>query len=93
MQACELGFHPLSVLYCPLQRRRLERSAKDMVEQYLLFFWWFTVSISGGVGKFVPMPTGVERGDATGVWSFLNISVLQLIPLHCTVHQLGESDS
>jgi hypothetical protein len=42
------------------------------------FFLCFTVSISGGVGSFVPMAMVVERGDATGVldlWSFSNISV------------------
>jgi hypothetical protein len=35
----------------------------------------------------------VERGDATGAWSFLNISVLQSIPLRCTVCHLDESDN
>jgi hypothetical protein len=51
------------------------------------------VSISGGVGRFVLKVLVVQRGDATGVWSFFNISVLQSIPLCCTVHQLGESNS
>jgi hypothetical protein len=26
------------------------------------------VSVSGGVGRFVPLVMGVERGDATGAW-------------------------
>jgi hypothetical protein len=44
------------------------------------------VSISGGVGRFVPVVIVLERGDAAGAWSFSNISVLQSIPLHYIVH-------
>jgi hypothetical protein len=40
-------------------------STEEVVEQY--FFWYFMVSISGGVGRFVQMVMVVERGDATGV--------------------------
>jgi hypothetical protein len=51
------------------------------------------ISIGGGVGRFVPVVMAVERGDATGAWSFSNINVLQSIPLHCTVRHLGENGS
>jgi hypothetical protein len=34
------------------------------------YFWCFTDSIGGGVGRFVPMIMEVERGDATGVGIF-----------------------
>jgi hypothetical protein len=42
---------------------------EDMVEQYLLF-QCLMVSISGGVGRFVPMVMVVERGDVTGALVF-----------------------
>jgi hypothetical protein len=45
------------------------------------------------VGRFVPMVMVVDREDARGAWTFSNISILKLIPLYCTVHQLVESDS
>jgi hypothetical protein len=51
----------------------------------------FAVSISGGVGRFVPMVMVVERGDATDVFSLCQLLVSQSILLHCTVCQLGES--
>jgi hypothetical protein len=62
---------------------------EDMVEQYI--FLCFMVSISGGVGRFVPIIKLVEKGDATGVLGLFQILVS--IPLHCIWHQLGENDS
>jgi hypothetical protein len=35
--------------------------------------WYFTVSIGGEVGRFVPMVMVVERGDATGVLGLFQI--------------------
>jgi hypothetical protein len=65
---------------------------EDMVKQYLSF-QCFMVSISGGVGRFVPMVMVVERGMLHVQLFFSNISVLQSIPLHCIVRPSGENDS
>jgi hypothetical protein len=58
-------------------------STEDMVEQYLL--WCFTVSIGGGVGRFVPVVMVVERGDATMCVVFFNNKCLTVnsVTLYC----------
>jgi hypothetical protein len=73
---CELGFQHLSA---PI----LEGLQK--VWSKISSFLVFTISIDGEVGRFHPM---VERGDATGAWSFSNIGVLQSNPLCCIVRQI-----
>jgi hypothetical protein len=67
----ELGFCSLLALYCLLCGGGggggvLGGSTEDMIEQYLLFFGAFMVSIIGGVERFVPVVIVIERGDATG---------------------------
>jgi hypothetical protein len=63
---CEPGFHHLFALYCVLWGCGgwgLGGSAEGMVEQYPSFFLWcFTVTVSGGVGVFVPVGMVMEKG-------------------------------
>jgi hypothetical protein len=72
---CELGFHPLSPLYCPLQGGV---STKDMVKRYLLFGALQSVSVAEWGGLFQKSWWWrVDRGDATGgatvCWHFTTL--------------------
>jgi hypothetical protein len=88
---CELAFWHLSAPTLGGQLA-LGGSTEDVVEQYFFLVlygwhqWWGGEVCSNAHG-------GGERGCYKYAWSFSNISVLQSIPLHYTVHQLGENDS
>jgi hypothetical protein len=76
---CVLGFRHLSapasgVCVCWFVCLLFWESLQKIWSSNTLFFYYFTVSIGGGVGRFIPV---VERGDPTDAWSFSNISVLQ----------------
>jgi hypothetical protein len=69
----------LSALYCWFRGEGagfvLGGSTEDMAEQCFFFFWCLTVSIGGGVGRFVPMVMVVERGDVTCALGIFQILV------------------
>jgi hypothetical protein len=48
----------------------LEGPTEDRVEEYLLFFQCFMVSITGRVRWFLPVDMVMDGGDATGAWYF-----------------------
>jgi len=67
METYELGFRHLSESYCRVWGNGEEKSvlggSVQMTGPTNNFFGSFTVSISGGVGRFVTMVKVAERGE------------------------------
>jgi hypothetical protein len=79
MDMCELGFHSLSISYCPIQGKK---STENMDQTVSLS----PVLYSGKVGRVVPMVMVVHRREVTYAWSFQIMSYSQFhYPVLCII--------